>query len=73
MKRFTFSVSITPESWADFYRQPRSTVVATTQNGQRVKFAAKHLQRHVTRDGVQGIFVLTIDGKNDFVSLERHR
>ena len=73
MKKFAFSISIKPDAWLEYYRSPKSTVVATTFDGRRVQFAAKHLTKHVTRDGITGIFVLTIDAQNDFVSLERQR
>ena len=73
MKHFVFSLTITPENWQEFYRRPKSTVGATTVDGRRIQFAAKHLQRHISRDGVRGLFVLTINEKNDFVSLERQR
>ena len=71
MKEFVFSLKITSDAWLDYYRSPQSTVVATTVDGRRIRFAARHLVRHVTRDGVLGRFVLIIDNNNDFVSLNR--
>jgi hypothetical protein len=71
VRQYTFSLHITPDSWSEFYRKPSSNVVATTQDGQTVQFKARHLQRHVTRDGIRGIFCLTIDRNNDFLSLDR--
>ena len=73
MKNFVFSLTITADNWLEFYRTPRSTVVATTFDGRKIQFAAKHLLRHVGHNGVRGVFVLTIDDKNDFVSLDRQR
>ena len=73
MNKFAFSINIHPDSWIEYYRSPKSTVVATAFDGRRIQFAAKHLKKHVTRDGITGIFVLTIDANNDFVSLERER
>ena len=52
MNEFVFEITITPERWAEFYRSPNTTVIARSYDGRRVQFAARHLQRHVTRDGV---------------------
>ncbi|MBV70938.1 MAG: hypothetical protein CMH52_06260 [Myxococcales bacterium] len=73
MKEFEFSLKIKPDAWLEYYRSPQSTVVATTVHGKRVRFSARHLVPHVTRDGILGTFVLTIDYNNDFVSLMRKR
>ena len=71
MKTFEFAMRISAESWLDFYKRPNSTVVATDRTGRRIKLAARHFQKFVTRDGVSGLFVLTLADNNDFVSLER--
>ncbi len=71
MRRYTFSIVITADSWAEYYRKPSSSVVATTATGQTIRFQARHLHRHISHEGVRGIFCLTIDNNNDFVSLER--
>ena len=70
MKAFVFSLRIVPEKWVEFYRNPKANIIATTLEGRRVQFAAKHVQKFVTRDGVSGVFKLTIDDNNDFVNLE---
>ena len=71
MNEFVFEISITPEKWAEYYRSPNTTVIAQTYGGRRVQFAARHLQRHVTREGVRGVFRMLIDGDHNFVSLDR--
>jgi len=71
MNKFVFEITIPPEKWAEYYRSPQTTVIARSYDGRRVQFAARHLQRHVTRDGVRGVFQLLIDGDNNFVSLDR--
>ena len=73
MATFEFSISITPEGWSDFYRRPNSRVVATDVRGRRIQLPAKHFQKFVTREGVRGTFRLTLNDKNDLVSLERIR
>ena len=71
MKTFEFAMMLAPESWVEFYRRPNSTVVATDAQGRRIKLAARHFQKFVTREGVRGAFRLTLNHQNDFVSLER--
>ncbi|MCA9538021.1 MAG: DUF2835 domain-containing protein [Myxococcales bacterium] len=71
MRAFVFDLRISPERLQDYYRGAARHVVATTHDGLRVQFAAAHLQRHVTREGVRGTFRLVIDDRNDFVSLDR--
>ncbi len=73
MRHFTFQLRITPEEWLRYYGGGATHVVATSTDGKTVKFAAKHLQRHVTRDGISGTFRLTIDDGNNFVRLEAVR
>ena len=70
MNYFVFNIQISPESWAEYYRVPSSSVVATSSDGRTVQFKARHLQKFVTRDGIAGTFRLTIDKNHDFVSLE---
>ena len=71
MHTFEFSISITPESWSEFYRRPNSRIVATDVRGQRIQLAAKHFQKFVSRDGIKGYFRLTLNKNNDLVSLDR--
>ena len=71
MTTFEFSISISPESWSEFYRRPNSRIVATDSNGQRIQLGAKHFQKFVSREGIRGRFRLTLNSNNDLVSLDR--
>ena len=73
MQQFTFNLSVSTDEWLSYYRGETTHVVATATDGRTVKFAAKHLQRYVSRDGIVGTFQLTIDGESNFVSLDRVR
>ncbi len=73
MNEFVFEISISPEKWGEYYRSPNTTVIARSFDGRRVQFAARHLQRHISREGVRGVFRMLIDGDNNFVSLDRVR
>ena len=73
MAIYRFTISITAEAWLDFYRRPKSSIVATDVNGRTIQLAARHFQRFVTRDGVRGLFELTLSDANDFVDLQKVR
>ncbi len=70
MQRFTFRIDISAEDWLDYYGGRVKYVVATADDGRTVKFAAKHLQSYIRRDGVHGRFRMLIDDQNNFVRLE---
>lgn len=71
MHRYIFSLRISADSWVQYYRMPNANVVARATTGQKVQFKARHLQKHITHTGIDGVFCLTINQNNDFVSLER--
>lgn len=71
MRSFVFDLNIGPDDMRGYYTGQAKHVVARTHTGQTVQFAARHLQRHVTREGMRGTFRLTVDDQNNFVSLER--
>ena len=71
MQRFVFDLSITADEWLAYYRGAARHVVAVARGGKRVQFAAKHLQRFVTRDGIRGTFEMVLDDAHDLVRFER--
>ncbi len=71
MRAYDFDLRISAEAWLDYYRGAAKVVVATTHEGLRVQFHAKHLQPYLTRDGVRGTFRLVVDDRNNFVRLEQ--
>ncbi|MCB9536521.1 MAG: DUF2835 domain-containing protein [Myxococcales bacterium] len=71
MRAYDFDLHIGAEAWLDYYRGTAKVVVATTHQGVRVQFQAKHLQPFLTRDGVRGTFRLVVDDRNNFVRLEQ--
>lgn len=71
MQRFVFDLAIPADEWLAYYRGAARHVVAAARDGRRVRFAAKHLQRFVTREGVRGTFEMVIDDQHDLVRFER--
>jgi len=66
-----FSVAIGPEDWLDYYRHSAASVLVTAEDGRRVRFPARLLHRHASRDGVRGRFRLLYDGEGRQRGLER--
>ncbi len=71
MQTFTFQLNISPDDWMAYYTGQAKHVVATAGDGRTVRFAAKHLQRHYARDGINGLFRMTVDHDNNFQRLEK--
>ena len=71
MNRYEFYLRIPPERYLDYYRVTIRHVVVRCTTGQSVQFPASLLQRFVTKDGIQGNFVLTCDEQNKGADLQR--
>lgn len=59
MPRFEFSLSISADSYLDYYRGAVRQVFARCPDGLSVQFPAALLQPFVTPGGIHGDFVLT--------------
>lgn len=66
-----FPVEIGPEDWLDYYRHPAASVLVTADDGRHVRFPARLLHRHATREGIRGRFRLLYDGDGRQRGLER--
>ena len=71
MKRYEFHLRIPPGRYLDYYRGTIRHVVARCTSGQNVQFPASLLQKFVTKDGIQGDFVLICDEQNKGADLQR--
>ena len=59
MQRFEFHLSISADSYLDYYRGAVKQVLARCPDGLTVQFPAALLQPFVTSMGIHGDFVLT--------------
>ncbi len=71
MDCYEFYLRITPEKYLDYYRGRVRHVRVRCTTGQNVQFPASLLQRFITKDGIQGDFVLTCDENHKCIGLER--
>lgn len=70
MPRLIVRLNITSDAYLRHYRGSARDVVATTDDGLRVRFPANVLRTVVTRDGVRGRFVIEFDDQGKFMSIE---
>lgn len=71
MPRVTFTLSIDANQVQKYYRGEALSVLATTQNGVKVRFPANLILPHVTHDGIRGHFELNYQQNGKAISLRR--
>jgi hypothetical protein len=71
MQRFEFHLSISADSYLDYYRGAVQQVFARCPDGLTVQFPAALLQAFVTPAGIHGDFVLTCGDDNRGAVLRR--
>lgn len=71
MNEYRFRLAIPAKKYLAYYEGAVQQVVVTLADGQRVQFPADALRRFVTRDGVHGEFVLSVDKQNKLQRIER--
>ncbi len=73
MKRYEFSLRITPEAYLDYYPGIARIVIVPTTSGETLQFPARLLMKFVTDGGIEGRFVLICDANHKCVDLQRAR
>ena len=71
MKQVVVDLHIPADEFLKHYQGTAHMVHARARDGRSVNFPTGILQRFVTREGVQGTFVINYDDANKFVSVER--
>jgi len=68
---YVFNLAISADEYLRLYQGAARDVVARTNDGQRVRFAARYLRPFVTRQGIKGIFIIITDNRNKFIKIEQ--
>ncbi len=71
MASVVIKLDIPSGQYLDWYKGIVRSVVTKSREGLTVQFPANVLQQFVTPDGIQGVFRLTFDENNKFVSIEQ--
>ncbi len=67
------ALDISADEYVRVYQGTAKYVVAKSHDGRTVRFPVNILQRFLTHDGIQGVFMLRHDANHKFVSIERLR
>ncbi len=70
-QRMRVVLNISSHQLSQYYEGAVDSVVARATDGRTVKFPANILRTVVQDDGVYGMFELTLDKRNKFVSIRR--
>lgn len=68
---FSFSINISYRKFQQFYQGVVDKVEVNTHQGQTLWIHGRHFRPFLTTAGIQGTFVINLDEKGQFISLER--
>lgn len=71
MQRLVVNLVISPDEYQRMYAGIARDVSAIAVDGRRVQFPANILRPYVTRDGINGRFMIRFDDNNRFESIQR--
>jgi len=71
MSEIRFFLNISPDAYLAYYEGAARSVVARGLDGRTVKFPADVLRRHLTRDGIRGLFALEYDDNGKFTRIRK--
>jgi len=66
-----FSIKLSYEKYASFYRGEAQSVLAWANDGRKIQFPAEILKPYLTRDGINGVFIIYFDNQNKYKKLEK--
>ncbi len=68
---YTVTLDISAEAYQLMYSGAARNVVAHDTEGRRVQFPAQALRKFVTRQGVQGTFLIRVDANHRLIDIQR--
>ena len=70
-KEFIVPLNISADEYQRLYRGTARNVFARDSRGVSIQFPAASLRPFVTRDGIRGIFVISVDEHNRLLDVRR--
>ncbi len=67
---YRFTLQLSSKEIERYYQGAACNISVRADNGQQLRFAARHLRPFITGTGIQGKFLLTTDKSNQFQSLK---
>lgn len=71
LQRIVLPIYLSAEEYLKYYRGSARNVFARDLQGRVVQFPANLLQRFVTKDGVDGLFEITVTAAGKLVDIRR--
>lgn len=69
MKQFSLSLKLTPRQVEEYYRGRAKQVVAEAADGRIIQLPIKVLHPFISKQGIQGDFLVTTNDDNRFVKI----
>ncbi|WP_029911511.1 DUF2835 family protein [Pelobacter seleniigenes] len=70
-KHFYFRLRLSQSQYLRYYQGQTSSIQVTTECGKKLRFPASRLRPFLTKNGIEGRFVLTIGQDNRFVNMQQ--
>jgi len=71
MREVTISLSISAQDYLGHYQGVAREVVATTNDGRKIRFPSNILQPFIGHNGIHGRFVISFDASNKFQGIRK--
>ncbi len=71
MIRITVSIRLTTQQVENYYRGRIRWVIATAPDGRTVQLPFKVLHPFISKNGIDGMFIITTDQKHKFKTIDR--
>ena len=68
---YRFRLQLSSHEITRYYQGSARDISVRAENGQQLRFAARHLRPFLTSSGIQGRFLLMTDKNNQFQSLTK--
>ena len=68
---YRFTLQLSNKEIGRYYQGTACNISVRADNGQQLRFAARHLRLFITSTGIHGKFLLTTDKNNQFQSLKK--
>lgn len=73
ISKFIVPLKIEADAYQKMYRGDAQNVVALDIEGRTIQFPAASLRPFVTREGIEGVFVIQVDETNRLIDIQRRR
>ncbi len=66
-----FSIKLSYDKYIAFYKGYAQSVLVRANDGRKIQFPAEILKPYLTREGINGHFIIHFDDRNKYQSLQK--